>query len=159
MAGGTDHKGGGLFGPSRAPAHAHPVSGSTPSWAGRRIGIGAALGRVSLALAVAFGGLALGAGYWQVIESSNLSSAGDDAAVIAAARNVRRGAIFDRDGERLAFNRRDDNGEPYRVYASDSLSHVLGYSSRQYGTAGLERAWNAQLSGVVSADPLRELTR
>ena len=143
----------------RSASHAHPVSGSSPSWAGRRIGIGAALGRVSLALAVAFGGLALGAGYWQVIESSNLSSSGDDAAVIAAARNVRRGEITDRDGERLAFNRRDDNGEPYRVYVSDSLSHVLGYSSRQYGTAGLERAWNAQLSGVVSADPLRELTR
>ena len=141
------------------PGHARPVTGSTPSWAGRRIGIGAALGRVSLALAVAFGGLALGAGYWQVIESPKLSSSGDDAAVIAAARNVRRGDIFDQDGERLAFNRRDDNGEPYRVYASDSLSHVLGYSSRQYGTAGLERAWNAQLSGVVSADPLRELTR
>ena len=136
-----------------------PVGGSSPSWAGRRIGIGAALGRVSLALAVAFGGLAAGAGYWQVIESANLSSSGDDAAVIAAARNVRRGEIFDRDGERIAWNRRDGNGEPYRVYASNSLSHVLGYSSRQYGTAGLERAWNAQLSGVVSADPLRELTR
>lgn len=152
-------KGGGLFGPSRAPDHARPVSGSTPSWAGRRIGIGAALGRVSLALAVAFGGLAVGAGYWQVIESENLSSAGDDAAVIAAARNVRRGEIFDQGGERLAWNKRDQNGEPYRVYASDSLSHVIGYASRQYGTAGLENAWNAQLSGVRSADPLRELTR
>lgn len=143
----------------RSSSHARPVSGSAPSWAGRRIGIGAALGRVSLALAVAFGGLALGAGYWQVIESSNLSSAGDDAAVIAAARNVKRGEIFDRDGERLAWNKRDENGEPYRVYASDAVSHAIGYSSRQYGTAGLENAWNAQLSGVVSADPLRELTR
>jgi peptidoglycan glycosyltransferase len=36
---------------------------------------------------------------------------------------------------------------------------VIGYASRQYGTAGLENAWNAELSGVVSADPLRELTR
>ena len=139
--------------------HAHPVSGSSPGWAGRRIGIGAALGRVSLALAIAFGGLALGAGYWQVIESGNLSSAGDDAAVIAAARNVRRGEIFDRDGNRIAWNKRDANGEPYRAYASNALSGVLGYASRQFGTAGLESAWNAQLSGVISADPLRELTR
>ncbi len=143
----------------RSASHARPVSGSAPSWAGRRIGIGAALGRVSLALSVAFGGLALGAGYWQVIESSNLSSSGDDAAVIAAARNVRRGEIFDRDGVRLAWNKRDENGEPYRAYASDSLAPVIGYASRQFGTAGLENAWNAQLSGVVSADPLRELTR
>lgn len=144
---------------SRPASHAYPVSGSAPSWTGRRVGIGAALGRVALALAIAFGGLATGAGYWQVIESTNLSTSGDDAAVIAAARNVLRGEIFDRDGERLAFNRRDDNDEPYRVYASDSLAHVIGYSSRQYGTAGLENAWNAEISGVVSADPLRELTR
>jgi penicillin-binding protein A len=161
--GGRDARGGrrdrGQRQGGHATTHARPVSGSAPSWAGRRIGIGAALGRVSLALAVAFGGLALGAGYWQVIESSNLSSAGDDAAVIAASRNVKRGEIFDRDGERIAWNKRDENGEPYRIYASSSLSHAIGYASRQYGTAGLERAWNAQLSGVVSADPLRELTR
>lgn len=143
----------------RSSSHARPVRASAPSWTGRRLGIGAALGRVSLALAVAFGGLALGAGYWQVIESSNLSSAGDDAAVIAAARNAKRGEIFDRDGERLAWNKRDANGEPYRVYASNALAPVLGYASRQYGTAGLENAWNAQLSGVVSADPVRQLTR
>lgn len=137
----------------------YPVSGSPPGWAGRRVGIGQALGRVGLALAIAFGGLAVGAGYWQVIESANLSSAGDDAAVIAAARNVKRGEIFDRDGVRLAWNKKDKNGEPYRTYASDSLSPVLGYASRQYGASGLESAWNAQLSGVISADPLRELTR
>jgi peptidoglycan glycosyltransferase len=114
---------------------------------------------VALALAVAFGGLAVGAGYWQVIESTNLSTSGDDAAVIAAARNVVRGEIYDREGTAIAYNRRDQNGEPFRVYASNALSHVVGYASRQYGTAGLENAWNAQLSGVVSADPLRELTR
>ena len=142
-----------------AQRHAVAVSGSPPGWAGRRVGIGQALGRVGLALAIAFGGLALGAGYWQVIESANLSSAGDDAAVIAAARNVKRGEIFDRDGVRLAWNKKDRNGEPYRTYASDSLSPVLGYASRQYGASGLESAWNAQLSGVISADPLRELTR
>src|SRR5262249_48670403 len=106
-----------------------------------------------------FGGLAAGAGYWQVIKSANLSSAGDDAAVIAAGRNVKRGEITDRDGVRLAWNKNDKNGEPYRGYASNALSGVIGYSSRQYGTSGLENAWNAQLSGVISADPLRELTR
>jgi peptidoglycan glycosyltransferase len=146
-------------GGARGGRHAHPVSGSSPAWSGRRIGIGAALGRVALALAVAFGGLALGAGYWQVIESPNLSRSPDDAAVIAAARNVLRGEIVDRDGVRLAWNERDRNGEPYRVYAANALSGVIGYHSRQFAGAGLEAAWNAQLSGVVSADPLREMTR
>jgi len=146
-------------GGQRNAGHAYPVSGSAPSWAGRRLGIGAALGRVAMVLAFAFGSLALGAGYWQVVESQNLSTSGDDAAVIAAARNVLRGEIFDRDGERLAWNKRDKNDEPYRAYADNSLSGVIGYANRQFGTAGLENAWNAQLSGVVSADPLRELTR
>jgi len=125
----------------------------------RRVSIGAALGRVGIALAVAFGGLAAGAGYWQVAMSSDLSTAPDDAAVIAAARHAVRGIITDRDGKQLAWNARDKNGEPYRVYASPALSGVIGYSSIQYGQAGLEQAWNAQLTGAASADPLYDLTR
>ncbi len=129
------------------------------TWAGRRAGIGEALLRVVLALAIAFGGLAAGAGYWQVVRSSELSSAPNDAAVLAAARRVIRGVITDRDGERLAWNKRDANGEPYRVYASNSLSGVIGYASLRFDKAGLERQWDAQLSGVVSADPLHDFLR
>jgi peptidoglycan glycosyltransferase len=125
----------------------------------RRGGIGPALGRVGIALAIAFGGLAGGAGYWQVLESTALSQSPDDAAVIAASRHVIRGVITDRDGTRLAWNARDRNGEPYRIYASPALSGVIGYSALQWGTAGLERAWNPQLTGAASADPLYDLTR
>ena len=135
------------------------MSGNQVAWAGRRAGIGSALLRVVLALAIAFGGLAVGAGYWQVIRSAELSGAPNDAAVIAAARRVARGEITDRDGVRLAWNKRDANGEPYRVYASRSLSGVIGYASRQFDKAGLERQWDAQLSGVVSADPVRDFLR
>jgi penicillin-binding protein A len=125
----------------------------------RRAGIGLALGRVGLSLAIAFGVLAAGAGYWQVARSQDLSQAPDDAAVIAASRHILRGTITDRDGVRLAWNLRDKNGEPYRRYASAALSGVIGYASRQWGTTGLERAWDPQLSGTASADPLYDLTR
>ena len=130
-----------------------------PGVGNRRVGVGAALGRVGLALAIAFGALAAGAGYWQVFRSADLSRAPDDAAVIAASRHILRGTITDRDGKRLAWNVRDANGEPYRVYASPALSSVIGYASRQWGTTGLERAWDPQLNGVASADPLLDLTR
>jgi penicillin-binding protein A len=130
-----------------------------PLLLGRRIPIGTALGRVGLALAVAFGGLAAGAGYWQVFRSPDLSRSPDDAAVIAASRHIVRGRITDRDGVVLADNKRDKNGEPYRVYASASLAEVVGYASRQWGNSGLERAWDAQLSGVASSDPVFDLTR
>ena len=33
--------------------------------------------------------------------------------------------------------------------ATTRISHVVGYASRQYGTAGLERAYNAELIGLV----------
>jgi peptidoglycan glycosyltransferase len=136
-----------------------PESSRSPLVGGRRTGIGTTLGRVGVALAIAFGGLAGGAGYWQVVRSSELSHAPDDAAVVAQSRHIVRGEISDRDGKRLAWNDKDENGEPFRVYASPALSSVIGYSSQLWGNAGLERAWNAQLSGVISPDPLYDLTR
>ena len=141
----------------RRPARAAGPQGM--GWAGRRAGIGDALGRVALGLAICFGLLAGGAGYWQVFRASDLSRAPDDAAVIAASRTTVRGEITDRDGNRLAWSERDANGETFRVYASPALSGVLGYASLQWGNAGLERAWDAQLSGVASEDPLYDLTR
>ena len=122
-----------------------------------RVRFTGALQRVGLALSIAFGALAVGAGYWQVIRSADLSSTPDDPAVIAARRNALRGTITDRDGTKLAWNVRDANGEPYRVYASRSLSGVIGYASTLWGSAGLEKAYDAQLTGVRSGDPVQDL--
>ena len=47
----------------------------------------------------------MGAGYWQVFQAEDLSSAPDNPAVLAAARNVVRGEIIDRDGTVLAMNK------------------------------------------------------
>ena len=80
--------------------------------------------------------------------------------MIAAARNVVRGVIVDRDGKVLASNARDKaTGQPYRVYSSDDFSGVLGYASRQFGTAGLERSFNAQLTGVSNGNPVGDALR
>ncbi|MDQ3128081.1 MAG: penicillin-binding protein 2 [Chloroflexota bacterium] len=122
--------------------------------------IGRAIGHVGLALTIAFAGLALGAGYWQVIRSPDLSNAPDNPVVIAAARNVVRGQIVDRDGKVLASNKRNEaTGEPYRVYADRAFSTVIGYATPNFGTAGLERSWNAQLTGVSNGNPIGDLLR
>jgi peptidoglycan glycosyltransferase len=112
-----------------------------------------------MTLTLAFGVLAGGAGYWQVLRSQDLASAPDNPVVIAAARNVLRGEILDRDGKVLAANRRDQNGEPYRIYPETAVSPVVGYASRRYGTAGLERSFAAQLSGINDPDPIRNLLK
>jgi penicillin-binding protein A len=121
--------------------------------------LGQTIGHVGLALVVAFAGIALGAGYWQVLRAPDLSRAPGNPAVIAAARNVVRGAIVDRDGKVLASNKRSaDTGEPYRVYADRGLSTVIGYATTDFGAAGLELSWNAELTGV-SSDPVGDVLR
>jgi peptidoglycan glycosyltransferase len=102
--------------------------------------VGRSIAHVGLALTIAFGVLAGGAGYWQVIRSQELSTAPDNPAVVAAARQILRGRIVDRNGKVLASNERDENGEPYRVYSSKIVSPVVGYASRLYGSAGIERS-------------------
>jgi penicillin-binding protein A len=121
--------------------------------------VSANVAQVGAALVIAFGVIAAGAGYWQLVRSADLSTSPDDPAVIAAARNTPRGLIKDRHGTVLASNKKDADGEPYRVYKDKSLSPVIGYASRYYGTAGLERTYNAQLSGVAQSDPLAEALR
>lgn len=110
---------------------------------------------VALVLSAAFAILAGAAGYWGVVRAPELSRTPDDAAVIAAARTVPRGRIYDRDGALLARNQADENGELYRVYSSPTTSQVIGYASRTYGRAGLERTYDAELTGL-SGDPLSD---
>jgi penicillin-binding protein A len=122
--------------------------------------LGRTIGHVGLALTIAFGGIALGAGYWQVVRSPDLSTDPANPLVISAARNVVRGQIVDRDGKILASNKRDpDTGQPYRVYSDDAFSGIVGYSSRQFGTAGLERTFNAELTGVSNGNPVGDALR
>ena len=119
--------------------------------------LGGRIVHVGLVLALAFGSLAVGAGYWAVARADELASSPDDAAVIAAARDTARGRILDRDGRVLASNRRTDDGEAYRVYADPAISHVVGYASRRYGSVGLERTYAAELLGVRPQDPVARL--
>jgi peptidoglycan glycosyltransferase len=110
---------------------------------------------VAVVLSIAFGLLAGAAGYWGVVVAPDLSNAPDDAAVIAAARTVERGVIRDRTGVVLASNKKDANGEQYRVYAGRAISQVVGYASSIYGRAGLERTYDAELTGLAG-DPLTD---
>jgi penicillin-binding protein A len=114
---------------------------------------------VGVALTVSFAILAVGAGYWQVVQSEELSTAPDNPAVVAAARNVVRGEIIDRDGAVLAMNKVDKNGEPYRLYLDRAVAPVVGYASRRYGTAGLERTYSAALTGLSDPDPVKNLLK
>lgn len=119
--------------------------------------VGPAVVRVWLVILAAFAVIAAGAGYWQVAESADLVRRDDNPELIAAARQVVRGKIVDRDGTVLATSKRDKNGEPYRIYSTKAVAPIVGYASRQYRTAGLERAYNDVLTGLRAPDPVDQL--
>ncbi len=104
--------------------------------------------RLSLAIAIGYAGLAGGLAYWQVIEAQSLTTDPLNPIVIAAARNAPRGTIYDSAGAVLARNLPGNVRQreyPYLVAAP-----VIGYHSTIFGSAGLERTYDAQLTGLVS---------
>ncbi len=110
---------------------------------------------VAVVLSIGFALIAGAAGYWAVVEGPGLATSPNDAGVIAASRSVPRGKILDRTGKVLASNKKDANGEQYRVYAGRAISQVVGYASSLYGRAGLERAFDAELTGLAG-DPVAD---
>ena len=126
--------------------------------AGRRRPLGRTIIHVALVLAIAFGVLAGAGGYWAVIAGPELARSPNDAANLAAARAVERGRILDRTGVVLATNEKGKNGERHRVYKGRSISQVVGYDSRRYGSAGLELAYDTELAGL-GVDPVAEAMR
>jgi penicillin-binding protein A len=124
----------------------------------RRRPLGRTIVHVALVLALAFAVLAAAGGYWAVVRSADLTRSPYDPAVIAASRTVPRGRILDREGRSLVRNIEDANGELYRAYSGDAISHVIGYASGRYGRAGLELTYDAELSGLAG-DPLADALR
>ena len=110
---------------------------------------------VAVVLSIGFALIAGAAGYWAVVEGPDLANSPNDAGVIAASRTVPRGEIKDRTGKVLASNKKDANGEQYRVYAGRAISQVVGYASSLYGRAGLEKAYDAELTGLAG-DPISD---
>ena len=125
----------------------------------RRRPLGRTIVHVAIVLALAFGILAGAGGYWAVIRSSDLSRSPYDPAVIAASRTVPRGAIIDREGNVAGPQRGGrERGVVPRRTADPTISHVVGYASPRYGRAGLELAYDAELSGLAG-DPLADALR
>jgi peptidoglycan glycosyltransferase len=78
---------------------------------------------------------------------------------VALLAGVRRGTIYDRNGQALAQDAAGASGT-VRVYSEPSLAHVVGYASGlRTGVAGIERSFNQQLLGLDRLDSqLAQLT-
>jgi len=102
---------------------------------------------VSLALLVAFSGLAAVSGYWALIRHDALQSRDDNPRLVEAELRVRRGPILDRRGVVLARSQAEEDGIQHRIYLTPTIPSV-GYYSLKHGVGGIEASNDALLRGL-----------
>lgn len=133
-----------------------PDPGSWPSHPPAS-GIERQIRQLGVVLAIGFVIATLGLLYWGVIRAPVLVGRTDNPRLIEAERRIRRGAILDRDGQPLVRSEPGDNGTWKRIYLYPSLAPVVGYSSIDHGTGGVERAFDAQIRGDQPTTAGRQL--
>jgi peptidoglycan glycosyltransferase len=121
--------------------------------------IGSALLRVAIAIAVIYVALGLGGSYWQVVEAQQLTNDPQNPLNLAAARDAPRGRILDSRGTVLARNTKRSDGSSVRLYGYPVMAPVLGYKSLIFGSSGLEKTYDAELSGIRQLGPGDEVLR
>ena len=109
-------------------------------------------------LSVCFVIMALGVGYWSIVRAGNLVARTDNPRLIEAERRIRRGDILDRRGRVLVRSEPGPSGVWNRVYLAPEVAPVVGYSSIDHGTGGIEAAYDAQIRGERAMDPFEQLT-
>lgn len=123
------------------------MSGARPG-AGPAPGIGTGLLRVGGVLFLGFVLVAVGAGWWQVVQAGPLGADPRDPLRLWVARNVERGRIRDSRGVVVAEDRVRADGTRVRRYRSTAMAPITGYRSSLLGTAGLERTYDQLLAGI-----------
>ncbi|MDD4601415.1 Penicillin-binding protein A [bioreactor metagenome] len=94
--------------------------------------------------------------YIQVYQSNVLASHPLNRRNIEAMRKVEQGRIIDRNNINLAKSVLDTTGNFSRQYPLGAItSHIVGYSSTEYGNSGIESQYTSYLTG--SGNPERKL--
>ncbi|WP_346354540.1 peptidoglycan D,D-transpeptidase FtsI family protein [Azotosporobacter soli] len=93
--------------------------------------------------------------YIQLYSAKDLAENSLNRRNMAAAQKIKPGLIFDRNGEVLADSRKTKDGFQRQYPYGAIMAPVIGYSSLQRGSTGLESAWAQQLLGLDN--PLSQL--
>lgn len=116
--------------------------------------------RLSTVFLLAFLALVVYLTYWQMFAADELAAKMpyNASRLRAAEEHVVRGQILDRDGQRLAWTEKTPEGLK-RLYAENSLVHVLGYHSFRFGVSNVEREFDGYLRAERGLDPLTMLQK
>lgn len=98
-----------------------------------------------------FAALIANLAYVQVVQADSIKSMTSNNHTIARRAYVERGSILTSDGVILAESVRQENGTHTRSYPQGTLAaHTVGYISTQYGSTGIEAAYDDVLTGQES---------
>jgi peptidoglycan glycosyltransferase len=140
--------------PHKAPAR---VDGRGPDHCRYTEAVGPQIRRIALALILGFVLLTGGVSYWQVAQADRLAGRSGNPRVAELSAREARGTIWSADGVALAESPLGPDGRRRREYALPSLAQTIGYVSLRYGVSGLEEAYNAEMSGARSGNPIEQM--
>ncbi|MBK9122349.1 MAG: hypothetical protein IPM16_04395 [Chloroflexi bacterium] len=106
------------------------------------------LQRLFIALALAFAAVLLATSYWAIAGPETVLQGSYNYRLRDEAARIVRGTVFDRDGDILTASIIDEDGRVTRTVITPDLYALVGYSSLQYGTSGVENAFDALLTGT-----------
>lgn len=95
--------------------------------------------------------------YFQVFKAEKVKNNPYNKRLWINEENVLRGSILDRNDNLLAYSERDNNTSRRYYKYGNLYSHIIGYSYREYGKAGLELEYNNVLLDIRENTAINEL--
>lgn len=87
--------------------------------------------------------------YFQLFKAKSLADNSHNRRLWLNEDLVKRGSIFDRNENVLAYSQKDGSGKQVRIYNYPQASApVTGYSSTTYGKTGIEKSYNKELLAI-----------
>lgn len=135
----------------------------------RPIGDTGVLGRTALGkrltiliavFAILFAVLIANLSYIQIVRADEIQNISSNNHTLAKQESRERGAILTSDNVVLAESQEQSDGTYKRVYPQGSMAaQVVGYSSTQYGTSGVEKSMSSTLTGGKNFDTIGDAVR
>src|SRR5699024_829546 len=87
--------------------------------------------------------------YFQLFEAKTLADNSNNRRLWLNEDLVKRGSIYDRNGNILAYSQKDESGKQIRIYNyPEASAPITGYSSTTYGKTGIEKSYNKDLLAI-----------
>lgn len=115
--------------------------------------------RVFTAMCTLFVVLIVYLSYFQVFTASTIKDSSYNKRLWIDEENILRGMILDRNGKILAYSEKTEDSSVRHYNYGNLYSHIIGYSYREYGKAGLEAEYNNELLNLIDSSTFKEIKK